>query len=103
MPYMPYMPYMTLRPSLLRLGHSNFLTSLVQLPDGRLVTGSGDNSLRVWDLHLGGQSCSAVLAGHTAPVRCIVLLESGEALATGADDNSVKIWCAGPTLTLTLT
>jgi WD40 repeat protein len=64
---------------------------MVQLPDGRLVTGSGDKDLRIWELN--HYSCSAVLTGHSGAVRCIVVLENGELLATGADDNNVIIWC----------
>ena len=36
--------------------------SLVALPDGRLASGSYDNSLGVWDL--GNGACDRVLEGH---------------------------------------
>ena len=87
----------TLRDAVIWIGHTSFLTSMVQLPDGRLLTGAGDKELRIWDLD--HYSCTTVLTGHTGAVRCIVLLENGEALATGADDNNVIIWCAGIDLT----
>lgn len=70
-------------------GHTSFLTSLLQLPDGRLVTGSGDKDIRVWSL--GDWSCVSVLSDHTGAVRCLVHLDDGS-LASGSDDFTVKIW-----------
>lgn len=72
-------------------GHDNFLTSLVQLPDGRLVTGSGDKTLKIWDPS-NSSSSPVTVTGHTGAVRCIVLLPHGEAIASGADDNDVIVW-----------
>lgn len=75
-------------------GHSSFLTCIVQLPDGRLVTGSGDKDLRTWNL-LNGEcqrECERIVQGHTGAVRSLVVLRDGR-LASGADDNCVKIWC----------
>ena len=37
--------------------------SLVVLSDGRLASGSSDNTIRVWDL--GSGACDRVLEGHT--------------------------------------
>ena len=76
-------------------GHTSFLTSLLQLPDGRLVTGSGDKDIRVWSL--GDWSCVSVLSDHTGAVRCLVHLDDGS-LASGSDDFTVKIWsvCSQP-------
>ena len=73
-------------------GHDSFLTSLVQLPDGRLVTGSGDKTLKIWDPSAHSSSAAATVTGHAGAVRCIVLLPHGAALASGADDNNVIIW-----------
>lgn len=39
------------------------VTSLVVLPDGRLVSGSADKTIRVWNLVSG--VCDRVLEGHT--------------------------------------
>jgi WD40 repeat protein len=43
-----------------------------QLADGRVVSGSRDRTLRVWDSVSG--ECTLQLGGHTGAVRCVVHL-----------------------------
>ena len=38
------------------------------LPDGRVVSGSDDKTLKVWGVATG--ECVATLKGHSEPVRC---------------------------------
>lgn len=70
-------------------GHENFLTCIAQMHDGRLVTGSGDKDLRIWNWHSG--QCEQIVRGHTGAVRSLAVLRDGR-LASGADDNTVIIW-----------
>ena len=54
----------------------------------RLVSGSRDATLRVWDIQSG--HCLHVLIGHVAAVRCVQY--DGRRVVSGAYDFQVKIW-----------
>lgn len=54
----------------------------------RLVSGSRDATLRVWDIVSG--HCLHVLIGHVAAVRCVQY--DGRRVVSGAYDYMVKIW-----------
>jgi hypothetical protein len=53
-------------------GHSDWVTALAVLPDGRVVSSSKDNTLRVWDA--GSES---TLAGYTLDVQLTALASLG--------------------------
>jgi WD40 repeat protein len=59
------------------------------LRDGRIVSGSRDNTLRVWDSDTG--DCLRVLEGHTAAVRTVAALENGRVLS-GSSDCTLRVW-----------
>ena len=64
------------------------------LADGRLVTGSGDWTVKVWKESSPGSgawSVEATLTEHSNPVRCVAVLADGR-LATGSDNKTVKVW-----------
>jgi WD40 repeat protein len=85
--------------------HSNSVTALAVLSDGRLASGStgrfrdietgqiastsDDNMIRLWDLKSG--IASAVLSGHLAGVEVLALLTDGR-LASGSHDNTIRLW-----------
>ena len=54
----------------------------------RVVSGSRDATLRVWDIVQG--ICLHVLVGHLAAVRCVQY--DGKLIVSGAYDYMVKIW-----------
>jgi WD40 repeat protein len=45
-------------------GHTQIVLSVCELVDGRLASGSDDNTIRIWDLSKGGE-CVQTLTGHT--------------------------------------
>jgi WD40 repeat protein/serine/threonine protein kinase len=72
-------------------GHSNYVTSVSFSPDGRrIVSGSGDNTLKVWDAETGQETLT--LEGHTDPVMSVSFSPDGRRIASGSFDNTLKVW-----------
>jgi WD40 repeat protein len=88
---------LTSRPSLTPLGaetarlegHSDSVLALCPLPDGRLASGGGDNTIRLWDVATGAET--ARLEGHSGDVWALCLLPDGR-LASGGGDNTIRLW-----------
>ncbi|MGA9599365.1 MAG: TIR domain-containing protein [Methylocystis sp.] len=70
-------------------GHSSGVHSLCLLPDGRLASGSLDDTIRLWDLTTGAET--ARLEGHAGPVYALCLLPDGR-LASGSGDATIRLW-----------
>ncbi|RAP35384.1 hypothetical protein DID80_06470, partial [Candidatus Marinamargulisbacteria bacterium SCGC AAA071-K20] len=68
--------------------------SVTQLEDGRLVSASWDNTLKVWDLKQEqGPECVATLHGHTSDILSVTQLEDGR-LVSSLHDGTLKVWGA---------
>jgi WD40 repeat protein len=59
------------------------------LPDGRLVSGSWDNTIRLWDLTSGAET--GRLGGHSGPVAVLRVLPDGR-LGSGDRDKTIRLW-----------
>ena len=73
-------------------GHTDHITTLAALPDGRLASGSRDKTVRIWEV--GARACVATLAGHTDVVETLAVLADGR-LASGARNGTVRLWDVG--------
>jgi len=80
-------------------GHIGPVNIVKQLNPRRIVSGSDDHSLIIWDIP--DRAMMYRLRGHTRPVRCICILQLN-LFASGSDDSTVKIWTNGGTLNKTL-
>jgi len=101
---------LSMSPSAKLQGHNDAVCSVVQLAGGRLVTGSWDNTLKVWDPgpRPAGEShkpkkyerkkrckgaCLLTLKGHSDHVTCIAPLADG-GLVSGSWDRTLRVWNA---------
>ena len=70
-------------------GHSDYVNCIAMMSDGLCVSGSNDNTLRVWNTYTG--EYLQTLRGHTAPVRCVIAA-SGNLCVSGSQDCTARIW-----------
>jgi WD40 repeat protein/serine/threonine protein kinase len=74
-------------------GHIDQVNSVAFSPDGRrIVTGSGDNTAKVWDATSGKEL--TMLKGHRAPVDSVAFSSDGRRILTGSFDATAKMWQA---------
>ena len=59
------------------------------LGDGRLASGSFDDTIRLWDAATG--NCERVIEGHQGPVMALAVLGDGR-LASGSIDKTIRLW-----------
>jgi WD40 repeat protein len=59
--------------------------------DGRAVSGSSDETLRVWDLASG--QCTRTLKGHTGWVWAVAVAVTADGRAvSGSSDETLRVW-----------
>jgi WD40 repeat protein/transcriptional regulator with XRE-family HTH domain len=73
-------------------GHSGSrILAVAFSPDGQTVlTGSIDNTLKLWDVLTG--NCLQTFLGHTDGVRSVAYHPDGKMIASGSIDRTVKLW-----------
>jgi len=81
------------RPALLRTleGHTNQVLAVSVTPDGRrVVSGSKDQTLRVWDMETG--ACLRVLQEYTTLVRSLSVTSDGRGAVSAGADDTLRVW-----------
>lgn len=72
-------------------GHTEAILVVKFSPDGRqLATGSGDTTVRIWDLNT--ETPRFTCPGHTNWVLNLEWFADGRQLASGSMDNTVRVW-----------
>lgn len=69
----------------------------------RLVTGGGDNNIRIWQLHIREGNAPTIdyvstLRKHTQAVNVVRFNSRGDLLATASDDGTLMLWRRSPTI-----
>ena len=73
------------------VGHTGSVEAVAFLPDGsRALSGSSDNTLRLWDLASG--ETLRTLEGHTSGVSAVAVLGDGSRALSGSSDNTLRLW-----------
>ena len=74
-------------------GHRSCVNGVAVFPDcSRIVSGSDDMSVKVWDANTGLELFE--LTGYSNSVICVAVFSDCSRIVTGSFDNSVKVWDA---------
>jgi WD40 repeat protein len=82
-------------------GHNGTVFSLAWSPDGQLLaSGSQDQTVKIWDMRVGSEQfeplpsgqCLKTLQGHRAWIWAIAWSPDGQMLASGGDDQTLRLW-----------
>ena len=75
-------------------GHTQGVLSVSISPDGKkIVSGSYDNSIRVWDTDTGREILPPLQANNSY-VFSVAFSPDGKKIASGSSDKSVRVWDA---------
>jgi hypothetical protein len=84
-----------LREKAVLTGHTNAVVSVTVTPDGaRMITGSFDNTARVWDARTFAEL--GQLEGHTGTVMSMAVSPDGARIVTAFRDNTARVWDVFP-------
>jgi len=72
-------------------GYEGFLSCSRFIDDAKLITGSGDMALTMWDLN-DGKRMMQILGAHAGDVCSMSIRYEENIIVTGSVDRSIKIW-----------
>jgi WD40 repeat protein len=75
------------------MNHTESVSAVSFSPDGTLlVTGSADDSLKIWNVITGKEIVDSGDEGHDFNVNTLAFSPDGSLLASGSDDKSIYLW-----------
>jgi WD40 repeat protein len=73
------------------VGHSDVVTAVAVLTDGRrALSGSADDTLRLWDLDTG--ESLRTMEGHTNSITAVAVLDDGRRALSASVDKTLRLW-----------
>jgi WD40 repeat protein len=66
------------------------MTVAFSLEGELLISGSVDQTIRVWEVKTG--QCLAILKGHESRVRSVAFSPDGKLILSSSDDGTIKLW-----------
>ena len=69
-------------------GHTDRVYSVAAAPDGRIITGSDDTTVKVWR----DGACVHTIQAHRDYVMAVALLPGGARFISGSYDGTAKLW-----------
>ncbi|CAM4782643.1 unnamed protein product [Rotaria magnacalcarata] len=69
-------------------GHEDFVITCLQFDGKRIVSGSDDNSLKIWSIATG--QCEQTLIGHNGGVWCSEMTD--DLIVSGSTDRTIRVW-----------
>ena len=73
------------------VGHTGGVNCITVNSEGnRLISGSYDKTLRVWDIE--NDECLYKLEGHKGAIKTVALCSDCDIVVSGSDDGTVKLW-----------
>ena len=76
--------------SIVLIGHTNAIKSLVLLENGQLASGSWDNTIKIWDINTSSQLNELNYSYHTSIWSLLALSEYR--LVSGVCDSKILVW-----------
>jgi WD40 repeat protein len=70
-------------------GHTRGVTCVEVVPNARIITGSWDTTLKLWDISTG--RCTSTFTGHSGPIASVRLVDP-TTIVSGGYDYTIKLW-----------
>ena len=75
-------------------GHTSTVYGVAAAPDGRIVTGSADRTIKVWR----EGTCERTIQAQTSWVSAVAAMPDGQRILSGGMDDTVRVWLLDGTL-----
>ena len=75
-----------------RCGHTDWVTCVAHVPDGRILSGGSDSKLCLWAAGGGAARCTE-LVGHRGSISAVAVASDGACAVSASYDATLRVWC----------